>query len=227
MSAFVSSCGASWAALPLSAELERRTKSLRLSSTCVTSSVPETWWVFTPATVSSPSSLASPSQLRGSSPSAASDERRLPPRARELAVGAGDLGGGLLVVDVLELHERAVAGGQEAGLDHLAGAVGAELEVEVDLRQLALVGAEGAAGADADRVLELVAALELELGVQLQVGAVDRAAEGLVEQALDVLLVVSATAGAEQERGQQQQKQEATHAAQGIYPTATFPHPPG
>ena len=49
---------------------------------------------------------------------------------------------GLLVVDVLELEEGAVAGGEHAGRDRLAAAVGAD-QLDVGRGQLVLVGRKG------------------------------------------------------------------------------------
>ena len=87
--------------------------------TASTSSVPDTWRVSTPPISSSPSSLASPSQVRGSSPSARSEPRlRMFFAMARLALRTS--AGGLLVVDVLELDEGPVAGGEEARLDRLA-----------------------------------------------------------------------------------------------------------
>ncbi len=92
---------------PPMAALERCTNALMFLMTRSTSSFPDTCVVSTPATRSSPSSEASASHVRGFSPS----ERSEPPPAPRVdrPVGLAHLGGGLLVVHVLELHEGTVA----------------------------------------------------------------------------------------------------------------------
>ena len=50
-----------------------------------------------------------------------------------------------------------------------------------------------------------------------EVGALDRAAEGLVEEVLHVLLVVAAAAGGERQSGEEQDEQGAAHAAQSSW----------
>ena len=123
-----------------------------------------------------------------------------PLRLRERAVGLAHLRRGLLVVDVLELEEDAVAGGQHAAGDRLAAAARADPQLDVGRGQLALVGAERPLGLDLDRVLDQ--ALQLDLGLELEVGAADLARERLVEQVLDALLVLPAAARDERARAE-------------------------
>ena len=92
-------------------------------------------------------------------------------------------GGGLLVVDVLELHEGPVAGGQEAGLDRLAAAVRADASAR-GRRRAACPRWCGTGrspgcgpGGRAPRCPSAGAR------PRSQVGALDRLAEGLVEHA--------------------------------------------
>ena len=198
---------------PSRAAPERCTNLLMLRNSAATSSRPDTWLVSTPATRSSPFSSASSSQLRGSRPERA--QGAAPARLLDRRVGRADLGGGLLVVHVLELHERAVAGGEEARLDGLAAAVRADPELEVRGGQLARVGAERAAGLDAHGLVERLAALQLQPRVHLQVGALDRLAERPVEQVLHVSLIALLAAGDQGDRHEDQNQKAETHAAQG------------
>ena len=74
--------------------------------------------------------------------------------AAQRRVGAPDLSGRLLVVDVLELDEGAVARGEQAGRDRLAAAVGADLQLDVGRRQHVVVRPEWATRLQAHRALE-------------------------------------------------------------------------
>jgi hypothetical protein len=141
------------------------------------------------------------------------------------AVGLGHLGLRLLVIDVLELDEGAVPGGEEPRRDGLAAAVGADLEVDVDRGELVLVGPERAGGGDPHWLVEGRATLQLDRRVELQVRAPHRRAERLVEQALDVLRVIAATAGSKRQRGEEQAGERSTHPAQTSWATATRCNP--
>ena len=77
----------------------------------------------------------------------------------------------------------------------------AQVEVEIEARKLALVGAVGAPRLDPDRLVEVLEALDRDLGIQLDVHAVERPLEGAVEQLLDVLLVTSAARRRAERRG--------------------------
>ena len=123
----------------------------------------------------------------------------------------------LLVVDVLELDEGAVAGREEAGGDRLAATVVADLQLDVGRRDLALVGPERPRGGDPEGLLEAGATLHLDRRVEVQIGALYRAAERLVEEALDVLLVVPSPAGGERQRDEEQEEHGAAHAAQSSW----------
>src|SRR4029078_11093006 len=105
---------------------------------------------------------------------------------------------------VLELHERAVAGREEARGDGLAAPVVTDLQLDVGGRDLALVGPERSRGGDPEGLLEARATLDLDRRVELQIRALYRAAERPVEQALDVLLVVHAAPGAERQSDAEQ-----------------------
>ena len=133
---------------------------------------------------------------------------------RDGAVGSADLGGGLLVVDVLELDEGPVAGGEEARLDRLARAVGADAAGRCRPKGACPCWCETDRPPRCAPAVPRGSALQLELSLDLEVGAADLVLESLVEQVLDALLVVAAPAGDERQRGKQQQGGEATHAAQ-------------
>ena len=107
----------------------------RSSSARVTSSLPETCVVSTPATSSSPSSSASTTQSRAVTPK--SDRSRPPSRLRLAATWRLSAGHGLaadLVVGPLEADERAVAGRGEARVEALV--LRAHRDVPVDARDL-------------------------------------------------------------------------------------------
>ncbi len=210
MSSAVSGSGTSWPVAPPIAEPDRRTKSLRSRirprrRACRTrgGSRPRR-----------PPRRPRPRPRRATCAGRArAAERAALAVLGDRAVGATHFGGGLLVVDVLELHEGAVAGGQEAGLDGLAAAVGPDAQLDVHRGQLALVGAERPARLDTHRPARR-ASVQVELGLELEVGALDLVLEGLVEQVLDAVGVIAAAARAERQHDKAQRDNEATHAAQ-------------
>ena len=133
---------------------------LTSSSSLLTSTPPVILIVSVSPTLASPAFLASVSQRRGSMPSVASDCWSCPARCalllRLLVAGLElleDLVGDR-VLGPLEVHERLVAGGGDAGLEALAGAL--EGRVDVELGQLALaLRLERAGQLERDRALQL------------------------------------------------------------------------
>ena len=128
----VSGCGA---VVPPTAPAPLRARSFRSASSFCTSTRADTCVVSAPPTFSSPSVLASVTQRAGVD---AQRRCRRPWLLGQVAVGGVHVGLGLLVVLAAELHERAVAGGQQARLQRLALAARAQLHVHVQLRQLVL-----------------------------------------------------------------------------------------
>ncbi len=156
---------------PPSADDERLTNLFRLRIRLTTSSVPEMCSVVDPADVGvalvlglgQPGARVEPELAeRPGVPAAGAPQR---------PVGRAHLRRGLLVVDVLELHEDAVARGEHAARDRLTAAAGADAQLDVGGRQPARVRPERPLGVDPDRILEQ--AVQLDLGLELQVGAVD------------------------------------------------------
>jgi hypothetical protein len=132
----------------------------------------------------------------------------LPDRLVRLAHALGRL----LVVDVLELHEGAIAGGEHAARHGLAAPIGADPQLDVRRGQLVLVAAKRSLGLDPDRLVEHAG--HLDLGLEPQVGAADLLREGAVEQVLDAVGVVLPAARRQRTGSQQQQESQATHAGQ-------------
>ena len=191
-----------------------------------TSRRPDTWLVSTPPTRSSPSSEASDSQVRGFNPSSLNEPRS---PAFRIDAFAARLGGRLLVVDVLELDEGAVAGREEPvwtvcpppSVPTLSSrSVEGSLPLLVRNGPLAWIRTGRSS----------LAALQLEARVDLQVGALYRLAEGLVEQVLDAALVALLAAGDQRERSEEEGGQQcgargqgrAFAAGQGPWPKAAW-----
>src|SRR5215217_811923 len=69
------------------------------------------------------------------------------------------------------------------------------VDLEVDGGELALVRMERSGGLDPERPVEHRAALELDLCIDLQIGALHLTAERRIDQPFDVLRIVAAAAG--------------------------------
>ena len=217
MSSSLSGFGGAWPVAPPSAAPDLRTNSLMLR---ISLHVEPAGHVarLTPAT---------PPRPRPSPRRASCAGRGRAPAASRACPCSGDRRGspgatcarGLLVVDVLELDEGAVAGGEEAG--RRPSGRRRRCRSSARCRPTAACPSlvrNGPRGADPDGPVEPGATLQLDRRVELQVGALDRLAEGLVEQVLDVLLVVAAAAGGERQRGEEQEQRSATaHAAQSSW----------
>src|SRR6185436_5573512 len=81
----------------------------------------------------------------------------------------------------------------------------------------ALVAAKRARCADPDGLVEARATLQLDRSVDLEVCALDRVAEGFVEEALDVPRVLAPAAGGQHESGEEQYGQGAAHPPQSSW----------
>ena len=122
----------------------------------------------------------------------------------------------LLVELAPELHERAIAGGEEAGVHRLPRLGGAELQVDVHLRKLLVAADVGPLGLEADRLVDALEPFDLQLGVDLHVRALDRLLERAVEKRLDVLLALRLPAARERQQGDDREERGNTASKLGV-----------